>query len=183
MLQAHLNTGRSGTGKKRGEAVVETLAFLRSEGESVAEVAHDARNMVTALGLYCDLLEEPGVLAHASVPQPVPVRRQVPGGLPAAGSIAVPAAAPVHPVTQPAPHRQPRPVLPHTRVRSTLGHDEPKHPAMPGRSGALEGEDAAPLVLFRFRRHAVRLQYRCRAARRGSSPQSINGSIDSQSVC
>jgi len=26
-------------------------------------VAHDARNMVTALGLYCDLLEEPGVLA------------------------------------------------------------------------------------------------------------------------
>jgi signal transduction histidine kinase len=63
MLQAHLNTGRSGTGKKRVEAVVETLAFLRSEGESVAEVAHDARNMVTALGLYCDLLEEPGVLA------------------------------------------------------------------------------------------------------------------------
>ena len=26
-------------------------------------MAHDARNMVTALGLYCDLLEEPGVLA------------------------------------------------------------------------------------------------------------------------
>ncbi|MGA9671213.1 MAG: sensor histidine kinase, partial [Terracidiphilus sp.] len=25
-------------------------------------VAHDARNLVTALGLYCDLLEEPGVL-------------------------------------------------------------------------------------------------------------------------
>jgi signal transduction histidine kinase len=36
---------------------------LRSHGETVAEVAHDARNMVTALGLYCDLLEEPGVLA------------------------------------------------------------------------------------------------------------------------
>ena len=32
-------------------------------GESLAEVAHDARNMVTALALYCDLLEEPGVLA------------------------------------------------------------------------------------------------------------------------
>jgi signal transduction histidine kinase len=45
------------------EAVVETLATLRSEGETLAEVAHDARNMVTALGLYCDLLEEPGVLA------------------------------------------------------------------------------------------------------------------------
>ena len=30
---------------------------------AVSEVAHDARNMVTALGLYCDLLEEPGVLA------------------------------------------------------------------------------------------------------------------------
>jgi signal transduction histidine kinase len=45
------------------EAVVETLATVGSQGESVVEVAHDARNMVTALGLYCDLLEEPGVLA------------------------------------------------------------------------------------------------------------------------
>jgi len=43
---------------------VETLATLRSDGESLAELAHDARNMVTALGLYCDLLEEPGVLAE-----------------------------------------------------------------------------------------------------------------------
>jgi signal transduction histidine kinase len=43
-------------------AVVETLTDLRREGENLAEVAHDARNMVTALGLYCDLLEEPGVL-------------------------------------------------------------------------------------------------------------------------
>jgi signal transduction histidine kinase len=49
--------------RKRVERVVETLATLRSQGESLAEVAHDARNMVTALGLYCDLLEEPGVLA------------------------------------------------------------------------------------------------------------------------
>lgn len=40
-----------------------TLATLRTESESLAEVAHDARNMMTALGLYCDLLEEPGVLA------------------------------------------------------------------------------------------------------------------------
>ena len=48
--------------RKRVEAVMETLATLRSEGENLAEVAHDARNMVTALALYCDLLEEPGVL-------------------------------------------------------------------------------------------------------------------------
>ena len=49
--------------RRRVETVVETLATLRGQGESIAEVAHDARNMVTALGLYCDLLEEPGVLA------------------------------------------------------------------------------------------------------------------------
>src|ERR1039457_3093750 len=49
--------------RKRVETVVETLATLHSRGETLAEVAHDARNMVTALGLYCDLLEEPGVLA------------------------------------------------------------------------------------------------------------------------
>jgi len=52
-----------GAERKRVEAVVETLATLQSKGENLAEVAHDARNMVTALGLYCDLLEEPGVLA------------------------------------------------------------------------------------------------------------------------
>jgi hypothetical protein len=34
-----------------------------ARARNLAEVAHDARNMVTALGLYCDLLEEPGVLA------------------------------------------------------------------------------------------------------------------------
>jgi len=54
--------GISATKRKRVETVVETLANLRSKGESLAEVAHDTRNMVTALGLYCDLLEEPGVL-------------------------------------------------------------------------------------------------------------------------
>jgi len=52
----------AGIERARVEAVVETLADLRGGGESLAEVAHDARNMVTALGLYCDLLEEPGVL-------------------------------------------------------------------------------------------------------------------------
>lgn len=63
-------TGLAGGGKeeaerKRVEAVVETLAHLSGRGENLAEVAHDARNMVTALGLYCDLLEEPGVLNAA----------------------------------------------------------------------------------------------------------------------
>jgi signal transduction histidine kinase len=47
------------------EAVVETLANLSTSGEGLAELAHDTRNMVTALGLYCDLLEQPGVLAPA----------------------------------------------------------------------------------------------------------------------
>ncbi len=56
-------TEMSGLERKRVEGVVETLATIGCHGESVAEVAHDARNMVTALGLYCDLLEEPGVLA------------------------------------------------------------------------------------------------------------------------
>ena len=56
-------TQMDGLERKRMEAVVETLATIGCRGESAAEVAHDARNMVTALGLYCDLLEEPGVLA------------------------------------------------------------------------------------------------------------------------
>jgi signal transduction histidine kinase len=64
MQQTEQTAGMGGAERKRVEAVVETLATLRSQGESVAEVAHDARNMVTALGLYCDLLEEPGVLAN-----------------------------------------------------------------------------------------------------------------------
>jgi hypothetical protein len=49
--------------RQRVEKVVEALATLGNLGETLEEVAHDARNMVTALGLYCDLLEEPGVLA------------------------------------------------------------------------------------------------------------------------
>ena len=61
---AGTNGGLSGD-RKRVETVVEALATLGngSKGESLSEVAHDARNMVAALGLYCDLLEEPGVLA------------------------------------------------------------------------------------------------------------------------
>ncbi len=50
------------SGRRRVEAVVETLAAMHRHGDSVAELAHDARNMVTALSLYCDLLDEPGVL-------------------------------------------------------------------------------------------------------------------------
>jgi signal transduction histidine kinase len=63
MQQTEQTAGLGGAERKRVEAVVETLANLRIEGENLAEVAHDARNMVTALGLYCDLLQEPGVLA------------------------------------------------------------------------------------------------------------------------
>ena len=63
MQKTEQRTGWDGMERKRVETVVETLTNLRSGGETLAEVAHDARNMVTALGLYCDLLEEPGVLA------------------------------------------------------------------------------------------------------------------------
>lgn len=64
MQRTGLTTAAGKSGRRRVEAVVETLATLRSRGDSLAELAHDARNMVTALALYCDLLEEPGVLAH-----------------------------------------------------------------------------------------------------------------------
>jgi len=64
MQRTGLMTTVNTSERKRLEAVVETLATVGNHGETVAEVAHDARNMVTALGLYCDLLEEPGVLAN-----------------------------------------------------------------------------------------------------------------------
>lgn len=64
MQQTEQTVEKNGAERKRVVAVVETLATLRSDGESLAELAHDARNMVTALGLYCDLLEEPGVLTE-----------------------------------------------------------------------------------------------------------------------
>jgi signal transduction histidine kinase len=63
MTTARTRAPWNGVERRRVEKVVETLAALRGRAESVSEVAHDARNMVTALGLYCDLLEEPGVLA------------------------------------------------------------------------------------------------------------------------
>ena len=49
--------------QKRVDKVVEVLSTLTTRGQDVAEIAHDACNMVTALDLYCDLLQEPGVLA------------------------------------------------------------------------------------------------------------------------
>jgi signal transduction histidine kinase len=61
------NQAANGAGRMRVERVMQTLATLRGDGESLSEVAHDARNMVTALGIYCDLLEEPGVLASPYV--------------------------------------------------------------------------------------------------------------------
>ncbi|MDR3724140.1 MAG: ATP-binding protein [Terracidiphilus sp.] len=60
---AQMPVTATGNDRKRVETVVETLSMVGSRGETLAEVAHDARNMVTALGLYCDLLEEPGVLS------------------------------------------------------------------------------------------------------------------------
>ena len=56
-------TGELGQGRRREDRIASALTELDRRRESLAEVAHDARNMVTALGLYCDLLEEPGVLA------------------------------------------------------------------------------------------------------------------------
>jgi len=47
----------------QAESLTEMGAPLASRGENLAEIAHDARNMVTVLHLYCDLLQEPGVLA------------------------------------------------------------------------------------------------------------------------
>jgi signal transduction histidine kinase len=62
MQQTQRTTEWDGTGRRHTQSVVERLAASRGAAETLAEVAHDARNMVTALGLYCDLLEEPGVL-------------------------------------------------------------------------------------------------------------------------
>jgi signal transduction histidine kinase len=62
MQQAEQAAGWSGTERKRVEAFVEALSQSYGGGETLAEVVHDARNMVTALLLYCDLLEAPGVL-------------------------------------------------------------------------------------------------------------------------
>jgi signal transduction histidine kinase len=49
----------------RAKQVAETLAALHGPSERPEELVHDARNMVTALELYCGLLEENGVLSAA----------------------------------------------------------------------------------------------------------------------
>lgn len=43
----------------------QAFASLLFAGQTFAGLVHDARNMVTAIDLYCDLLEEPGVLGQA----------------------------------------------------------------------------------------------------------------------
>ena len=49
------------------EAVVQTLAAAHRPAENLGDAAHDARNLVTALMLFCELLDGPGVLtaSHA----------------------------------------------------------------------------------------------------------------------
>jgi signal transduction histidine kinase len=53
--------------QKQVDNVIATLTSIGERGETVAEIAHDVRNMVTALDLYCDLLQQPGVLAEPFV--------------------------------------------------------------------------------------------------------------------
>ena len=48
----------SGAERRMPEVVVETLATVCNREETAAEVAHDARNRVTVLGLHCDLLAQ-----------------------------------------------------------------------------------------------------------------------------
>jgi signal transduction histidine kinase len=65
MEQMEQATESSGAGRMRVETLVESMSQGVERGETVADLAHDARNMVTALALYCDLLEEPGVLTDS----------------------------------------------------------------------------------------------------------------------
>jgi signal transduction histidine kinase len=57
---------RRNENRTRDGGAGQTLTAQRESGESSAELAHDARNMVTALALYCELLAEPGVLTHGA---------------------------------------------------------------------------------------------------------------------
>jgi signal transduction histidine kinase len=50
--------------QKHVDTLVQTLTSFGSHREDIAALTHDARNMVTALDLYCDLLQQPGVLAE-----------------------------------------------------------------------------------------------------------------------
>jgi signal transduction histidine kinase len=66
--QVRVETGNPKRMEAKGEtqAVLKTLTNLKGGRESFSDLAHDARNMVTALALYCELLEEPGVLNERS---------------------------------------------------------------------------------------------------------------------
>lgn len=50
---------------RKAEMTNPTLGMLRVGVDDLSGIAHDACNMLTALGLYCELLDEPGVLAPA----------------------------------------------------------------------------------------------------------------------
>jgi signal transduction histidine kinase len=65
MQQLIATTGFAENESKSNETPNLALAQPVSNAGTLAEVAHEARNVVTALGLYCDLLEEPGVLSPA----------------------------------------------------------------------------------------------------------------------
>jgi signal transduction histidine kinase len=65
LIESKVGTYEAERRTTRGEAGSLAAGHVEGEtgkGESLEEVAHDARNMITTLGLYCDLLEEPGVL-------------------------------------------------------------------------------------------------------------------------
>ncbi len=52
--------------RSQNTPAVQMLTSHRGWGDSRAELAHDARSMVTALSLYCELLAEPGVLTEGA---------------------------------------------------------------------------------------------------------------------
>jgi len=58
--------GEAGVAASMGSARrLEPALYENRAWESLPALLHDARNMVSALELYCDLLEEPGVLSAA----------------------------------------------------------------------------------------------------------------------
>jgi signal transduction histidine kinase len=61
MLQAQETNFRNAP-TSIGDAAAPLRLGSGMSNATLAEVAHEARNMVAALGLYCELLEEPGVL-------------------------------------------------------------------------------------------------------------------------
>jgi len=63
-MQAAIENTAADLERMRVHAVVNTLAAARRSSATLGEITHDARNMVTALAIYCDLLAEPGVLTE-----------------------------------------------------------------------------------------------------------------------